>query len=198
MQQRARYSTYHASAASYFSEHYLRLRASESAFTLVGGRRYGRRASRARQCRKSWARSSPAYGWIERFLLLLGRTWPLFYSHHRRTHQRLRWLLKLFFWNLSPTPTSCKRPSTDDALLRINRSALGSNRIKCPIELLPSMDWIYGDSEHPMAEIVGVEVEQIYARVVSQVGLFRCLRLAESTRFPLAARIIKLTFHCPA
>jgi hypothetical protein len=48
---------------------------------------------------------------------------------------------------------------------------------KCSVELLPTLDRIYGDSEHSMTEI-DVEAEQIYASVVAQVGeLFRYLRL---------------------
>jgi hypothetical protein len=84
----------------------------------------------------------------------------------------------------------------DDALLHTNRAGFGSNRIKCSVELFPSMDQIFGDSEHPMTEI-DLEAGQIYARVVGQVrGLFRCLKLGWINRIP--ARIIKLTSYCPA
>ena len=43
---------------------------------------------------------------------------------------------------------------------------VGRDRIKCSLELLPSMDRIYGDSEHPMTEI-DLEAEQIYAKMIT-------------------------------
>ena len=47
---------------------------------------------------------------------------------------------------------------SDDGLLHTNR-----------VELLPNVDRIHGDSEHPKTEI-GVEVEEIYFRVVAHAG----------------------------
>jgi hypothetical protein len=75
---------------------------------------------------------------------------------------------------LQVPPVANDHDGADDAVLHTNRAGLGS---KCSVELLPSMDQIYGDSEHSMTEI-DVEAEQIYARVAEQVGgLFKCLRL---------------------
>ena len=56
------------------------------------------------------------------------------------------------------------------------------------------MDQIYRDPEHPMTEIdVELEAEQIYARVVAQVGnLFRYLRLGWINNISTGTRIIKI------
>jgi hypothetical protein len=90
-----------------------------------------------------------------------------------------------------PVANDHDRPMT----LHTNRTGLGSNRMRCSVELLPSMYRIYGDSEHLMTEI-DLEAEEIYARVVVQVGgLFRCLRLSWINY--ISTRIIKLTSHCP-
>jgi hypothetical protein len=59
------------------------------------------------------------------------------------------------------------------------------NRIKCSVELLPSMDQIYGDSEHPMTEI-DVEAEQIYARWSRRWGTVQMLETwLDQPQFPL-------------
>jgi hypothetical protein len=83
-------------------------------------------------------------------------------------------LRKRIAWIPQVSPAASDHDGADDALLHTYQAGLGS---KCSVELLPSMDRIYGDSEHPMTEI-DIEVEQIYARVVAQVGaLFRYLIL---------------------
>ena len=94
---------------------------------FVGGRRYA-----------SYGGISFACDWPGgRFLLLLAVHGPCFStSHNQRT-----------------ILTTSEVAMVVDALLHTNSAALGSNRIECSVGLLPDMNRIHGDREHPMTEI---------------------------------------------
>jgi hypothetical protein len=60
------------------------------------------------------------------------------------------------------SPTSCKdHDGADDALLHTHQAGPGRAGNKCSVELLPTLDRIYGNSEHPMTEI---DVEDLCQR----------------------------------